>query len=298
MLRLMLNRHSALRIPRESWFLIPLIEELPCHGNLDSRQRERAFEIIRTHSRWKDWECEDEVLREAIEESAPADLRGLVDAVFRRCAGLGTARRWGDKTPKYSFYATRIAELFPDAVFIHMVRDARDVYLSMRLARWFGGSARRIGGYWVGTTGSAMKLRNLGTKRYYELHYEKLVRDPRGELEKVCEFLSEDFEPRMLEFYQNAGTETAPWEKDLHIKTRRPSSPDDLDRWKRELPWWRVMLFEAVARDTMSQIGQPSRFGAGWEPLRRIIRGMFRLRALGIDLRIRISNRLGIFRRE
>jgi len=276
MLRLMLNCHSAIRIPRESWFIINLIDELPGHGPLSDTQRRRAHEIIRTHSRWKDWECDDAVLLSAITEHPQPDLAGLVDAVFRRCSGMGDARRWGDKTPKYSLYARKMAAVFPEAFFIHMIRDARDVYLSMKLARWFGGSARRIGKYWRSTTESAAELRTVCSSRYREVHYEELVKDPEKQLRDICEVLGENFERAMLSFYESAATETAPWEESLHSKTRRAPRYQDLERWRKELSILEILLIESVVYKTMLSVGQKPHFGPAWEPLRIFIRIFFK----------------------
>lgn len=292
MLRLMLNRHSALRVPRESWFIMPLMEELPLHGSLSDSQRKRAFEIIRSHSRWPDWECDDDTLSNAVFSPTGVTLASLIDSVFRKCCGMGGAQRWGDKTPKYSLYAKKLAEIFPDAIFVHMVRDARDVYLSMKLAGWFGGSARRIGKYWNSTTRSALELRNGSPLRYVEVHYENLVREPEVQLRHICTAIGESFEPAMLTFYENAVMETAPWEKKLHSKTRRPPMHDDLERWKRELSTYQLFLIESVVSRTMMDVGQTPHFGKMWNHAQTLVRTFFSFQEWMIDWKIRIRNRL------
>ena len=294
MLRLMLNRHTSLRIPRESWFIMPLIEELPPHQTLVDSQRERAFQIIRSHSRWPDWECDDDRLRDAVFSHGDVTLAGLIDSVFRKCCGMGGAQRWGDKTPKYSLYAQKLAEIFPDAVFIHMIRDARDVYLSMKLAGWFGGSARRIGKYWCSTTCSALALRKSSPLRYVEVHYENLVREPEAQLRHICKAIGESFEPAMLTFYESAVMETAPWEKSLHSKTRRPPRRDDLERWKKELSAYQIFLIESVVSNTMIDVGQTPHFGPMWRLAQALVRTFFRFQEKMIDLKIRIKNRLSL----
>jgi hypothetical protein len=293
MLRLMLNRHSALRIPRESGFIIPLLDELPTHGTLSNAQRERAFEIIRSHYRWKDWECDDGLLKDAVCYSADPTLAGTIDSVFRRCCGMDTAIRWGDKTPRYSLCAVELNELFPDAIFFHMMRDARDVYLSMRKAGWFGASARRIGKYWNSTTQSALLLRKISPGRYFEIHYENLVNEPERELCNICNALGLSFEPAMLTFFETALKETAPWEVGLHSKTRRSPNPtEDLHRWKRELSVYQVFLIESVVSKTMLEVGQTPAFGAQWAPAQALVRGFFKFQDWMIDWKVRIKNRL------
>jgi len=292
MLRLMLNRHSCLRVPRESWFIMPLLDQVPTGKVLSDQERALAEQIIGSHARWKDWESSDDALRSAVEEAQGKDLAGLIDLVFRRCAGMHGQRRWGDKTPKYSMYAARMADLFPEGLFIHMIRDARDVYLSMKLANWFEGSLRRICNYWNGTTGPALELRTICPERYLEFHYEQLIADPEGQLRRLCRFLGEEFEPDMLNFYENAGSEIAPWEKSLHSKTQRPPKAMDAGRWARELSAWEILCVEAQSRELMLATGQEPRFGSCWAPVRGLIRCFFRLTNWQIDIRMRIRGRL------
>jgi len=296
MLRLMLNRHSGLRVPRESWFIMPLLDQLPSSGPFSPEQKEAAFLIIRNHSRWKDWECPDEILEKTIGQLDSPDLAGLVSAVFSHCSGMREGQRWGDKTPKYSMYADRIAALFPEAQFIHMVRDARDVFLSMKMANWFGGTPRRIGNYWNATTGAALKLRNLGPTRYYEVHYENLVSDPEGELRSLCSFLNVSFEPEMLAFHETARHETAPWERVLHAKTTRPPRAEDLQRWKRELSLLQVLCLESVTCSLMRKVDQRPRFGRAWYVPMAVVRLAYRVTEIWLDLLGKVKGRLVLSR--
>lgn len=291
MLRLMLNMHSRTRVPRESWFLMSLIDALPNRCELTEEQRLLAFEIIRTHPRWPDWECEDSRLATAVMDGPSCDLATVIDKVFRACSGMDGRARWGDKTPKYSLYSDKLAGLFPEAHFIHVIRDARDVFLSMKRAAWYGGSPRRIGRYWSGTTGAALQLRTLCPERYHEVHYERLVADTERELKDLCRFLGEDYEARMLDFYVGASDEIAPWETKLHEKTCRAPRPTDVGRWKRELPLILVFLYESVVADRMREVGQQPHFGKCWQPLQAIVRVVFRLHEWEADVIARIFAR-------
>ncbi len=101
-----------------------------------------------------------------------------------------------------------ILERFPEARFIHVIRDGRDVVCSMRQhpdRRWVDGAwvkvhrplsldqyARR----WVLDTEAGMAHR--GDPRYLEVRYEDLVQDPAGVLEGLLQRLGESFDPAML----------------------------------------------------------------------------------------------------
>ena len=123
MFRLMLNEHSRLVIPRESWFIMPLMDSLGSRARLDRSDLERAFEIISTHRRWKDWESSDERLREVLLSLEGPTLAQVVDEVFRACGNPEGKPRWGDKTPKYIDEVQRLHVLWPRAKFIHVMDE-------------------------------------------------------------------------------------------------------------------------------------------------------------------------------
>lgn len=267
-LRLMINMHSRLRVPRESWFLIPLLDGLPLKNPLTEEEKAQAYEMISTHSRWKDWECGDDVLRAAIFSEKVTDLASLVNEVFRECAGMRGKARWGEKTPKYSYYVTKLHEVFPSAKFIHLYRDARDTCVSMRNGGWCEGQIHRIARQWTGMTRAARLGLALGPERYLEVSYEDLVTEPEKNLRLICDFLEEPYEPEMLNFYRTAAKETAPWEDSLHVKTRNPVGVANIGGWRKELSPWELWVVESYASSTMKQLGQPTALHPATTPLR------------------------------
>lgn len=263
MFRLMLNEHSRIHIPRESWFIIPLMDNLPLKARLSPGDLEQAFTIISTHKRWRDWESSDHKLREVIFSLGDPTLAELVDEVFRQCGNTSGKPRWGDKTPKYIDEVTRLHELFPGARFIHIVRDGRDVCNSLRRFRWQGESVYSIAEYWrdVIHAGKAAG-RLLGPELYLEIFYEELVLNPEKVLRTVCSFLREDYEASMLDFHEHADENVAEFEKKkgIHAKTSRAPKASDTHRWKTEMKPAHVAMFEAFAGSAMDLVGQQRKF--------------------------------------
>jgi hypothetical protein len=109
-------------------------------------------------------------------------------------------QRWADKTPLYALHMDFVARLFPDAQFVHVIRDARDVAVSHR--KRFGyrscvTSAIKWPRYIAAARASAA---DLAPGQYYEVRYERLVSDPETTLRGLLEFLGEDWEPQILQF--------------------------------------------------------------------------------------------------
>lgn len=259
MFRLMLNQHSRLCIPRESWFLTDLMDQLPLTGQLSDEQQSQAFQIIKSHDRWPDWDISDEILRSTLDKLNRPTLNELVDSVFT-LASMGK-ERWGDKTPPYVREIPRLHALFPKAKFIHVIRDGRDVVLSLQQKRWFGKNRRKLIEYWSSAVLEGHKAGQLlPTDQYMEVHYEDLVLNAEETLVRAMDFLGEDYEPTMLDFYKNAERNIAPWEKDLHSKTMRRPAASDVCRWKKELAPVQIAFFEAIAGNAMDRVKVPRYF--------------------------------------
>jgi hypothetical protein len=123
--------------------------------------------------------------------------------------GRGKAR-WADKDPSNTLLLPFADELFPDAQYIHLIRDGHDVVASHR-DRWgYRSGLRAARGVWRRYVDIA---REFGARqppgRYHELRYEALVAQPEAQLRELFAFLGEVWEPAVLEFdrAQHDGTE-------------------------------------------------------------------------------------------
>jgi protein-tyrosine sulfotransferase len=102
---------------------------------------------------------------------------------------------WAEKTPGNVLRFGFVRRHFPNAWLIHIVRDGRDVVCSMRRQRWpkpcgKQGSAaelRRCADYWARYVTSGRRFAD--DPRYFELHYEDLVRNPEQVLRELLDFI-------------------------------------------------------------------------------------------------------------
>jgi hypothetical protein len=94
----------------------------------------------------------------------------------------------------------RLLHIWPDARFIHLIRDGRDVALSTIPMGWHGNLYSGIG-LWIDAERTWDRLaRTLPPGRHAALHYERLVAEPKAELTRLCDFLGLGFDPAMLRY--------------------------------------------------------------------------------------------------
>ena len=264
MLMMMLDAHPNLGVSRESWFLIDLMDALPLSGPLSQAQVNSAFEIISQHPRWQRWGIPDTELTSCLQKLESPDLSELVEAVFHLDLDRSGKTRWGDKTPAYVHEIERIHTIFPHAQFIHIIRDARDVCISLRNVGWHGPKLRHMADYWRGEVMRGITAgRALGDSYYLEVPYETLVTRTEETLKQICSFLDEPFDASMLAWYDLTASKTEGRPMRFQTKLGRAPKPSDIGRWKNEMSSFDVAIVEAYAGDAMDNANQQRRFPKG-----------------------------------
>lgn len=111
-----------------------------------------------------------------------------------------SAERWFDKTPQNVYGAALIAASFPNAKFVHIVRDPLDVVSSLRIGKVI--KVENLVGacnYWIESIKIMQTLRDACAERIHEFRYEDFIANPIPELGKLLAFLGEKFEPQWFE---------------------------------------------------------------------------------------------------
>lgn len=83
-----------------------------------------------------------------------------------------------ERSPHHVFHLELISEVFPDAAFVHLIRDGRDVVRSLARQEWGPGGIREAAEQWRDAITSA-RATSAGLERYVEVRYEDLMEDPR-----------------------------------------------------------------------------------------------------------------------
>ena len=117
----------------------------------------------------------------------------------------GPRMRWVDGTPEYSFYIYALRKLFPEAVFIHVLRNVRDVVRSMLNLHRLTGSMlvaneEEAYKYWLRTVKACVQAeRAYGSNVVRRFAYDDLVDHPEPAVRSILDFVGESFCAQCLE---------------------------------------------------------------------------------------------------
>jgi len=258
LLRLILDAHPDLAVPPPGWLFDLVYPYLYSYGNLSDEANllSLAEDVLATPTvqKWTITIRPDELVAAAKSRS----FAGLYEALHIAYANLGNKRRWGEKTPRNAFWIDEIRELFPNAQFIHIVRDGRDMAIDISDSVLLPYSVYSGANLWQRYV---LAIRDSGSRLsqsdFSEIRYEDLCADPISVIHRVCDFLGVEFHPAMLRPNQTKSAQN--WSSHpLHAKTSEPISTRYCEMYKTRLPGADVEAIEALIGDSLKLYGYPT----------------------------------------
>jgi Sulfotransferase family len=252
MLRVILDRSPGIAIPDETFFIPQLAHRHP--GVVDPA----AFvDDLRRLPRLAAWEIPAEELAARLRPGMT--VGPALDAVFSAYAAKHGKPRWGEKTPMYMRHLGLIDRLFPDAQYVHLIRDGRDAALAFLempagvVTRTWA-HPRSPAGFaceWRTEVVRARELgRRVGPSRYLEVRYEDLVAETDAVVRGVCRFADLPFDPEMLDYAGAVDVSAKPH----HQRLLQPPTRGVRD-WRRQMNRADALAFEAIAGDLLAELG-------------------------------------------
>lgn len=259
LLQLMLHAHERIAIPPETRFLLTIYRARNDFGDLREEANRRALAAAITGRRQTLFYDLGLDAREITEEiaAAPPTLGSALGTVFRAYARRFGKPRWGDKRPGYYEDLPALLRLFPAAQIVHLIRDGRDCVASLKTMPWFQQDIYAAAATWAEAIDSGRRAaRRLPRDTYFELRYEQLVEDPAQQLAALCEFLGEEYDPRMTE-PQKVAEFAIPARKTWHAGNRQQVTQALAGSWQERLQPWEISLCEAVIGRRLQALGYP-----------------------------------------
>ncbi|EYD70344.1 sulfotransferase family protein [Limimaricola hongkongensis] len=237
LMRRLLMASGEIYLPPETYVLGEIIERWPRGALLSWYERVWLFcAYFEKHPEFPTFALDNlnAFADEAVALPPPArNLRSLFETFYRHLARQhgSAAHRWGDKTPYNTVHLPAIDALFPDAQYLWLLRDGRDVALSYVQAGLYddlGAAAER----WVSANRACAALARRG-RDVYRQSYEDLVTAPERSVRAIYGWAGLDYAPGVL---TDSGGAMGDVERRAHHgNVRRPISAASVGRWRAQL---------------------------------------------------------------
>ena len=168
-------------------------------------------------------------------------------------------KRWAEQTPGHVFHLDTLADKFPDAKFVHMIRDGRDVAISRRKLGWTStsskGAVRQLVHAaldWEECVKAGLKHSKQLGDRYIEIKYEELIENLDSTLKRLNHFLQlnitqDDLQNSTIGSLGKANTTIDGEMKGVSTKA--------LKRWKTVLNEREIAVLNICIGSTLDQLG-------------------------------------------
>lgn len=224
LLRLMLDHHPKVAFQEEFEYVI---ETLPQNGGWPDL--EAYHEWLSTHRifLWSGFQVDRRLdyvslCNSFLEQKRLRDRKGIVGA-----------------TVHHDF--DRLLRIWPDAKFIHLLRDGRDVARSIVQFGW-AGNLWTAADRWIAVERLWERMRSdVPADRRLEVCYETLIRRPRETLEEICEFIGVEFNEQIFDYAKNS--------------TYELPDPTLLEQWRTKLTRQQLQLIETRIGDLLFERG-------------------------------------------
>lgn len=203
-------------------------------------------------------------------------LRLFMESILE-AQGVG---RWVESTPGHVLHMRQIKRAIPDARFLHIIRDGRDVALSLRKLGWVRplpwdrARALEVAAWtwsWLVDAGRRQAA-TLGPD-YLEVHFEELVRDPRAMLARVGRFVGESLD---LDRIRAAAIGSVGAPNTAFERSSEGADFDPIGRWRTAMLTHELARVEACIGEQLRGLGYELGAHQTQAPLSRLRQSVYR----------------------
>jgi protein-tyrosine sulfotransferase len=237
MLNRMLNMHPNLFLPSEQGFLGNSIIKFKLYNFLIWRDLMKIIAgelllVTGSHT----WNFSPEEVFADLNGIDDRSLQSVIDLIYSTYGNKNKSFKiWGDTTPLNTFYLPEIHSAFPQAKYIFLLRDGRDVVASYKKGGEYLGDLidpNNAATHWLE---SIAKYDWIKEKvNVLLVKYEDLVADPESKLKEVCDHLNVEFSKTLLDFYR-IDLNNPLYLEPQHSNLNKPVFKSSIGNFKKEL---------------------------------------------------------------
>jgi hypothetical protein len=267
LLQRMLNSHPDLAVANDTHF-IPRALELTDKTLIATAQRGAPLPLtaklaanVRDYHRFYRLGLDSQEFADASKQAET--YQELVASLYDLYAHKANKPLAGEKTPDYLRRLDLLHGLFPAAKLVHLVRDGRNVALSLRqwakadkgpgrIALWDEKPIAVSALWWRWLVLAARsQAARIDPAVYCEVHYETLVDEPIACMQSLCQFLELDYSEQMINYHRGKSKSSS----SLSAKSAWLAPQPGLRNWQSDMTSDELELFEAIAGDALEEFG-------------------------------------------
>ena len=257
LLRLILDTHSDVCIPHPPHIMRYFAPIADGYGDLNKLPARTKLardirRLIDTHIfPWEypiDWD--------AVTQNPPENsLFGLVAGIYEQVRMSSGKQRWGNKSTFMIHHVDAVLNIYPDAHFVWLVRDPRDVAVSSKTSVFNPFAPRNTATLWDHQQQLGIALEQNHPERVHRLYYETLISEPEGTITELCARLGLSYEANMLTFFDQPEANKSSQLSESWMNTGKPILGNNAGKYRSKLTTSEIQDVESIASATMADLG-------------------------------------------
>lgn len=211
--------------------------------------------LVERHPRYRQWPAQlhEEDWAEVLSAPAYAAACDTLVRAYARRSGAGEIRCWVDHSPQNIENVVVLRRIFPNARFVHVVRDGRAVAQSLAEVDWGPSTMLAAADFWARALANGLAAEKfLPADACRQVRFEDFIQNFAQETAKLGAFLELG---AVLE--ERVGLRVPAYTANNHALVGKPPDPARIDGWRRKTGQRDLEIFEASAGDLLAKLGYP-----------------------------------------
>ena len=257
LLSMMIGAHPRIAVPLSAtglWYrygtMLDKYNQLGTVGDV-----QHIVEDLLQEERIRLWDVK--LSREEVLDGLEAGSYPQVIARFHRLYSQHKGKElWGNIDIDTLYEMDKANAWFPQARFVHIVRDGRDVALSHKTYPFGASNVGECARQWVRDLHVNLKMGAIvGPQRYLVVRYEDLIIDTEPALRRICDFIGVPYSPQMLEYGKMVDTKIPQDRRWLWPLLDQSPAKSNVHRWKTHMSTTERIVFERTANRMLREFG-------------------------------------------
>lgn len=263
LLRTLFDAHPNVNFPPECQFIVNLY---PKYGRTTTWTKDKLLEFFKDLSeQWlfDTWKMDNDSLKSTLLQLVGSNSYGTIcKAVYLEYNSLfdkEEIKYIGDKNPGYAIYTHQLLKIFPEAKFIHIIRDYRDNFVSIRNVDFEIPIPSLVVQKWKYFYNKFNRDSLKKPSVYKVINYETLALNPESEFGKLCDFVGIDYNENVFNFHQKKDDILKQYPKGYivtyHTSLLQKINTSKIGVWKKELSSSQVKIMDLTVGSVAEKSG-------------------------------------------
>ena len=263
----MLNQTDEIIAPHPPHILQTFFPMLPVYRDLEQEENFQQLvtdvcDFVKANP--VPWKIKDLNPIQIRQRCAGKNLISIYRAIYETYAEQEGASIWCCKSMGNLYYIPQIESEGLKPIYLHLVRDGRDVAASFRKAIVGEKHVYHLAKQWKTDQDTSQKFcHELAPERYVVILYENLIHDTENTMRILLHRLGLKFNEKVLHFYETEEAKVTAEAGKMWNNVRKPVMEKNSNKFLSQLSEEEILIFESIAGDTLQHFGYTPYFAEG-----------------------------------